>query len=73
MYYMGFTYIEAYNIPVWQRNWFIARINKEFKNANERNKGQGAESRAAHMNSPEARQLQGRARHQVPANLRRFT
>ena len=70
---MGFTYIEAYNIPVWQRNWFIARINTEFQRANDRNNGQGAESRAAHMNTPEARQLQGRARHQVPANLRRFT
>ena len=70
---MGFTYVEAYNIPVWQRNWFIARINTEFKRANDKNGGQGAESRAAHMNTPEARQLQGRARHQVPANLRRFT
>lgn len=68
---MGFTYVEAYNIPVWQRNWFIRRINKEFSKAAEKN--QPAQSRAAHTNNAETRALMGNHRQQVPANLRRFT
>jgi len=70
MYYMGFTYIECYNIPIWQRVWFIERINKEIKRANE---DQSGASRSAHGNTPDARAMQGRARAQVPAKLRRFT
>lgn len=68
---MGFTYVEAYNIPVWQRNWFIQRINKEFMKAVE--KKVPPQSRAAHTNTPDARALMGNHRQQVPANLRRFT
>ena len=70
MYYMGFTYVESYNLPYWQRIWFIERINKEFEKANE---AQSDASRAAHSNSPENRAMQGRARSHVPAKLRRFT
>ena len=70
MYYMGFTYLEAYNIPVWQRMWFLDRINKEIKKAND---AQSGASRAAHQNSPDARAMMGRARAQVPSKLRRFT
>jgi hypothetical protein len=70
MYYVGFTYKEAYNIPLWQRIWFLERINKEIKRANEKG---GGESRAAHANHPEARAMMGRSRSQVPSNLRRFT
>ncbi len=66
MYYMGFSYIEVYNIPIWQRIWFIQRLNKELKKAN-------GDSRAAHANSADARALMGKSRAQVPANLRRFT
>ncbi len=73
MYYMGFTYQEAYDIPVWQRIWFLKRLNKEIKRANKANNGDGAASRAAHQNTAEARELMGRHRSQVPANLRRFT
>ena len=29
MYYQGFSYRDAYSLPVWQRVWFIERINKE--------------------------------------------
>ena len=64
MYYMGFTYLEAYNIPVWQRMWFLDRINKEIKKAND---AQSGASRAAHSNSPDARAMMGRARAQVHA------
>ena len=70
MYYMGFTYTEGYNIPVWQRIWFIERLNKEIKRAND---AQSGGSRAAHANSPDARAMQGHSRTQVPAKLRRFT
>ena len=70
MYYMGFTYVEAYNIPIWQRVWFIKRIQKEIKRAN---KDGGDASRAAHANTPDARAWMGRHRAQVPSKLRRFT
>ena len=63
---MGFSYIEAYNIPIWKRIWFLTRINEEIK------KSQG-QSHAAHSNSAEARSMMSRARSQVPAKLRRFT
>jgi hypothetical protein len=67
---MGFSYRECIDLPVWQRKWFIERINTEFKRAKE--SGSDA-SRAAHQNSPDTRALQGRTRAQVPAKLRRFT
>ena len=70
MYYMGFTYNEAYALPIWQRKWFIERIKKEIKASNETGNGQ---SRAAQHNTPNARSLQGRMRNQVPAKLRRFS
>jgi hypothetical protein len=66
MYYMGFSYREAYSLPLWQREWFITRINKEIKAA------QGA-SRAPHANTPDTRAMMERSRAQVPAKLRRFT
>lgn len=70
MYYGGFSYSDAYRLPIQYRIWFVQRINEEFRRANE--KGDGA-SRGAHHNSPDVRQLQGRDREFVPANLRRFT
>jgi hypothetical protein len=71
MYYMGFTYSEAYRLPLWQRKWFIDRINKEFTRANE--SGEQSMSRAAHANDPESRSMMGMSRAQSPARLRRFT
>ncbi len=70
MYYMGFTYREAYMLPIWQRIWFINRISEEFKRANER---QSQASRAAHDNTPDMRALQGNSRSHVPSRLSRFT
>ena len=72
MYYMGFTYKEAYNIPLWQRRWFIKRLNTEIKKSQDKD-GNSAATRAAHQNSSEARDMMGRYRSQVPAKLRRFT
>ena len=71
MYYVGFTYSEGYNLPIWQRIWFIERTNKEIKDSQK--EGGDAQTRAAHANSPDARSMMNRARSQVPANLRRFT
>ena len=67
MYYVGFSYSEAMNLPVWQRLWFIERTVEEFQKSN------GEQSKAAHANTPDMRALSGKMRHQVPANLRRFT
>ena len=64
---MGFTYKEVYDLPVWQRIWFLERLNKEIKKSND------GQTRAAHTNDPQTRALQGKMRHQVPAKLRRFT
>ena len=71
MYYGGFLYGEAYNLPVTYRRWFIERIGKEFEKAKE--KGGDAPSRAAHHNTHDVRALQGKARSQVPSRMRRFT
>lgn len=70
MYYMGFTYDEAIALPLWQRRWFIERLNKEFAKAKESG---GGGSRAAHDNTPDVRALQGLTRATVPSRLRRFT
>ena len=70
MYYMGFTYFESYSLPIWQRIWFIQRINSEIETANKAN---APASRAAHDNSAESRALMNKQRAQVPAKLRRFT
>lgn len=78
MYYGGFTYKDAYNIPVWQKKWFIDRIIKELNRS--QSPAQDGDtsptfdaSRALHHNSPQTRELQGMARNQVPSRLRRFT
>lgn len=68
---MGFTWTEAYNIPIWMRRWFIQRLQKEINQTNEGDKSAG--SRAAHQNSPDIRAMMGRHREMVPAKLRRFT
>jgi len=70
MYYVGFTYSEAYYLPIWQRIWFIERTNEEFKKASNNDANV---SRAAHHNSPDQRSMDGRSRSHVPSNLRRFT
>ena len=72
MYYMGFTYVECYNIPVWQRRWFIDRMNQEIKRTQDKD-GNQQPTRAAHHNDPNTRAMMGRYRSMVPANLRRFT
>ena len=71
MYYGGFTYTEAYKLPITYRKWFIDRINQEFKKAAEA--GQQAQTRAAHQNDPMTRTLTGKSRGESPSRIRRFT
>ena len=68
---MGFTYKEAYNIPIWQRRWFLKRTQKEINRRNEGDNSAG--TRAAHQTSPDMRAVMERQRDMVPAKLRRFT
>jgi hypothetical protein len=70
MYYAGFSYKEAINLPVAYKRWFIERIVKEMKRSSEEGNPQ---SRALHDNTPDVRSMQGRSREQVPSRLRRFT
>ena len=37
MYHLGFSYRDAYLLPVWQRFWFINRLKKEFDEMKENN------------------------------------
>ena len=71
MYYLGFTYKDAYHLPVYQRYWFIKRLNKELKQSSDGESPQG--SRAHQDNTAQTRSLMGRHREQTPARLRRFT
>lgn len=66
MYYMGFSYNEAMSLPIWQRQWFIQRMQDEFEKANNA-------SKAAHSNTSDQRAMRGNSRSEVPAKLRRFT
>jgi hypothetical protein len=70
MYYGGFTWRETQHMPVSYKRWFIERINREFSRTSENGQVQ---SRAAHQNTPDVRQLMGRSRDNVPSRLRRFT
>ena len=70
MYYGGFTWRETQHMPVALKRWFIERINKELTKSSENGQTQ---SRALHQNSPDVRQLMGKARDSSPSRLRRFT
>lgn len=74
MYYGGFTYKEAFNLPVAYKKWFIERISKEIQGPEKDpdNPGSG-NSRAAHHNPPDAAALMGRSRDNVPSRMRRFS
>lgn len=72
MYYGGFTYTEAYNLPVSYKTWFIDRIVKEITKSNKGEAPQG--DRSASSNTPETAALLGRVRSaNAPARGRRFT
>jgi len=71
MYYGGFTYTEAYKLPITYRKWFIERINKEFKKSAD--DGDQGQTRASHQNDAMTRALTGKSRGEGPSRIRRFT
>lgn len=47
MYHGGFSFLEAWNIPIGWRRWFIQRINLELERQNpQTNEGQGESQQA---------------------------
>ncbi len=34
-YYGGWSFMEAYNLPIGLRDWFVKRLNKQLKSENE--------------------------------------
>ncbi len=76
-YYGGFSYIEAYNLPVAYKSWFIDRISQEISQANKSQEsgepGPPPGSRGVQHNTAEAAALMGKHRSDVPSRLRRFT
>lgn len=71
MYWMGFSFSEAMNLPLGWRRWFIDRVQKELSKTGPN--GEGPPSKGAAQNTADTRSLMGMARDQVPARLRRFT
>ena len=62
VYYLGMTYAEAYNMPIWRRNWFIERVVKEIKKTNDSKTGSTSE-----------RALGNKMRPGGPQRTKRFT
>lgn len=71
MYYMGFTFQDTRNIPIWKRSWFIQRLKKEFDTAKDNNTQ--AYTRASHANTPEQKMFRGSFRDSSPSRLNRAT
>jgi hypothetical protein len=63
IYYLGMTYGEAYNLPIWKRSWYLERVVKEINKANGDSKGSSQESRG----------LSNRLRPSGPQRTKRFT
>ena len=63
VYYMGMTYSEAYNMPIWKRRWYLDRVIQEIKKSNGNSKG----------NSQEERGLSNKLRPTGPQITKRFT
>jgi len=62
---MGFTYADAFNLPVWKRKWFLERTVREISDT--------GQSKAS-ANYPMQSALAGSHRQDhAPSRLRRFT
>lgn len=73
MFYLGFTYTEALNLPIVYKRWFIERVAKEMKgSAEEGEPGNGPTKAMQHQNDPMYAAAKGKSRVQTPARLRRF-
>ncbi len=64
MYYLGFTYQDAFNLPVWKRSWFLTRLMQEIDKT-----GTTKES----ANDPMLSAMAGKTRQTAPSRLRRFS
>lgn len=77
MYYGGFTYFDAYHLPVNYRRFFLEQIRKDMTGKEDGDDDSTTpapldRSRAAHHNTPDARAWQGENRHHIPSRLIRF-
>jgi len=59
------------SFPVAYKKWLIKRIETEINKAHETKND--IPSKGFHHNSPDARAITGKTRHQVPSKLQRFT
>lgn len=76
MYYGGWTYWDAYYLPVNARRWMLDRIVKEMKGKDGGDDNPDApltQSRAPIHNTEDVRSLQERTRINPPPRLIRFT
>ena len=73
MYYMGFTYADAYALPVEYKRWFIERLSKELARGKDAPDDSTPLTRDPAMHTPENRALAGMNRPQVPHKLIRFS
>ncbi len=70
-YYLGFTKSDIEAMAIQHRIWYIERVQREIS-AHAAANPNGAHSKGAHDNSPDARAFRGE-RPDAPARLRRFT
>lgn len=59
VYHLGFTYEDAYKLPVWQRFWFIGRLKEEFKQAKENNQSPASSAHRTNSGSRQVRKAFG--------------
>ena len=57
IYHLGFTYQDAYKLPVWQRFWFINRLKEEFKQAKENNSSPNSRAQRTNSGSRQFRKM----------------
>ena len=70
-YYFGMNWETYYNFPVAYKRWLIKRIETEINKAHDAQKD--IPSKGVHHNTPDARAITGKTRHQVPHKLQRFS
>lgn len=71
IYYLGFSFQEAMNLPLGWRRWFIDRLQRELNKTGDN--GETLPNKSAEHNTREMRAMMGMGRDAVPAKLRRFT
>ena len=59
IYHLGFDFNAAYNLPVWQRFWFINRLKEEFRQAKEHNQSPTSTARNTNSGSRQIRKAFG--------------